>query len=65
MSSYKYVAFARCNFINLYGNYLEDVISHINGAIVYVIATPLTNKGELLFNLEELPIEFDSNNIKQ
>lgn len=48
---------------DLYGNHLQDVISPISGVIIYMIGTPPINKGELLFNLGELPIEFDSSNM--
>lgn len=36
---------------DLFGRHLKDVISPVDGFIIYMIGTPPINKGELLFNL--------------
>jgi predicted deacylase len=36
---------------DLFGKQLQDIISPVDGFIIYMIATPPINKGELLFNL--------------
>jgi predicted deacylase len=38
---------------DLFGKHLQDIISPVDGFIIYMIATPPVNKGELLFNLGE------------
>lgn len=36
---------------DLFGKPLQDIISPVDGFIIYMIGTPPINKGELLFNL--------------
>jgi predicted deacylase len=38
---------------DLFGKQLQDIISPVDGFIIYMIATPPVNKGELLFNLSQ------------
>ncbi len=40
---------------DLWGRRLEDIISPVDGFIVYMISTPPINEGELLFNLAVYP----------
>jgi predicted deacylase len=40
---------------DLLGKPLQDIISPIDGFIIYMIGTPPINKGELLFNLGQYP----------
>jgi predicted deacylase len=40
---------------DLFGNHLQDVIAPMDGVIIYMLATPPVNKGELLFNLGAVP----------
>jgi predicted deacylase len=40
---------------DLLGKHLQDIISPVDGFIVYMVSTPPINKGELLFNLGQYP----------
>jgi predicted deacylase len=40
---------------DLWGRHLEDIVSPVDGFIVYMISTPPINEGELLFNLAVYP----------
>lgn len=39
---------------DLFGKHLQDIAAPVDGVIIYMLATPPVNKGELLFNLGEL-----------